>query len=416
VPDGADRRDVTDTADSVAEVYREHSRAVLATLVRVLGSLDLAEEAMQEAFAVALVRWEAEGIPSNPRGWLVGVGRNKGVDTIRRRRRGAEILASESEATAPVAVWEPDLVRDDQLRLLFTSCHPALPIDARIALALRVVCGLRVEEIARGFGVTPETMKRRITRAKSLIRDQGIPYEVPGRGELAARLAAVLRVIYLVYNEGHSATSGAEHQRRELAGQAVNMARLVTDLLPEPEATGLLALLLFHESRAATRTDAAGDIVPLEEQDRSRWDQERIAEGSVLVARALVSGRWGSYVIQAAIASVHASADSVATTNWTVIVDYYDMLRQLGDSPFLALNQAIAIAMRDGPKAGLTRIDELLAEGSLEHHHLAHAARADLARRAGFHEEARTSYKRALELAKQAPERRFLERRLAEVT
>lgn len=405
-------------SDRIGQIYAAESRRVLATLVRVLGDIDRAEEAMQEAFGVALTRWPQDGIPANPRAWLVSVARNKGVDALRREARGQELLRREAavaERGYDGAAWERVVVRDDQLRLLFTCCHPALVPESRIALALRVVCGLSTAEIARAFMVRADAMKRRISRAKATIREEQIPYEVPGRDALGDRLAAVLHVIYLVYNEAHSATAGPDHLRPDLARQAVNMARLVVDLLPEPEALGLLALVLLHESRSGSRTDENGDLVPLEAQDRASWDPALIAEGCALVQRSVMSGRMGAYVIQAAIASVHASADSVETTNWDLIVRYYDMLLALQDAPFVRMNRAIAVAMRDGPEAGIALMDVLLASPSLAEHHLAHAARADLARRAGRDAEAAAGYLRALGLVRQEPERRFLRRRLEEI-
>ena len=406
--------------DRVAEIYAAESRRVLATLVRLLGDIDQAEEALQEAFGAALTAWPRDGIPDNPRAWLVSTGRFKGIDAIRRQGRGTALMlqkAREEHRTYTVPEgWDGDVVRDDQLRLIFTCCHPALPIDARIALALRVVCGLATGEIARAFLVPTETMKKRISRAKAAIRKKRIPYEVPPHSELADRLDAVLHVVYLVYNEGYSATSGAQHLRRDLAAQAVSLSRLIADLLPEPEAPGLLALLLLHESRSAARTDSKGDLIPLEEQDRTLWDRELIAEGVDLVRKSVMSGRLGSYVIQAAIASVHAAADSVETTRWGVIVGYYDMLAQLQSSPVVALNRAIAVGMRDGPRVGLAMVDEILETAPMTNNHRAHAARADLARRAGFLTDARDSYRRALELVRQEPERRFLEGCLARLS
>ena len=343
--------------DRIAEIYATESRRVLATLIRLLGDIDHAEEALQEAFGAALTAWPKDGIPQNPRAWLVSAGKFKGIDAIRRQGRGAELILQEARATERTysvpEEWDGDVVKDDQLRLIFTCCHPALPIDARIALSLREVCGLTTDEIARSFLVPVETMKKRISRAKAAIREKRIPYEVPSHSDLAGRLDAVLHVVYLVYNEGYTATSGTEHLRRDLAAEAVFLSRLLVDLLPEPEATGLLALLLLHESRSAARTDSRGDLVPLEEQDRSSWNSELIAEGNELVRKSMMSGRLGSYVIQAAIASVHAAADSVESTNWDLIVGYYDTLAKLQDSPFVALNRAIAVGMRDGPEEGL---------------------------------------------------------------
>lgn len=405
--------------DRIAEIYAAESRRVLATLIRLLGDIDRAEEALQEAFCAALIAWPRDGIPQNPRAWLVSTGRFKGIDAIRRQERGTELIlqmAREDYRTYVVPEdWDGGVVQDDQLRLIFMCCHPALPIDARIALSLREVCGLTTEEIARSFLVPAETMKKRISRAKAAIRENRIPYEVPSHSDLAARLEAVLHVVYLVYNEGYSATSGTEHLRRDLAAQAVSLSRLIADLLPEPEATGLLALLLLHESRSAARTDSRGDLIPLEEQDRTLWDRELIAEGIDLVRKSVMSGRLGSYVIQAAIAMVHAAADSVETTNWNLIIGYYDMLSKLQDSPVVALNRAIAMGMRDGPRAGLTIVQDLLGTGVMSDYHFAHAVRADLARRAGFLDEARDAYRRAIELARQEPERRYLERRLAQI-
>jgi len=405
--------------DRIAEIYAAESRRVLATLIRLLGDIDQAEEALHEAFCAALTVWPRDGIPRNPRAWLVSTGKFKGIDAIRRQGRGTElILQMAREDYRSYAVpeeWDGDVVQDDQLRLIFTCCHPSLPIDARIALSLREVCGLTTEEIARSFLVPVETMKKRISRAKATIRENRIPYAVPSHGDLAERLEAVLHVVYLVYNEGYSATSGTEHLRRDLAAEAVSLSRLIADLLPEPEATGLLALLLLHESRSAARTDARGDLIPLEEQDRALWDRELIAEGIDLVRKSVMSGRLGSYVIQAAIAAVHAAADSVETTNWNLIVGYYDMLARLQESPVVALNRAIAVGMRDGPRAGLVIVQDLLGTGVMSDYHFAHAARAELARRAGFLDEARDSYRRAIELVRQEPERRYLERRLARI-
>ena len=410
-------------ADRIAEIYAAESPRVLATLIRLLGDIDQAEEALHEAlheaFRVALTVWPKEGIPRNPRAWLVSTGKFKGIDAIRRQERGTELIlqkAREGErAYAVPDEWDGDVVKDDQLRLIFTCCHPALPIDARIALSLRVVCGLATDEIARSFLVSDETMEKRISRAKATIREKRIPYEVPSHSELAQRLDAVLHVVYLVYNEGYAATSGPEHLRRDLAAQAIALSRLIADLLPEPEGSGLLALLLLHESRSAARTDPRGDLVPLEEQDRSLWDRELIAEGNELVRKSVMSGRLGSYVIQAAIATVHAAADFVESTNWDLIVGYYDLLAKLQDSPFVALNRAIAVGMRDGAEEGLAIVNGLLGTGAMSGYHRAHAARADLARRAGSLDEARESYGGAIELVRQEPERRYLEGRLAQI-
>lgn len=404
----------------IAEIYATESRRVLASLIRLLGDIDQAEEALQEAFYAALTVWPREGIPRNPRAWLVSTGRFKGIDAMRRQGRGAALISEmghEVHRTYSVPEeWDGDVVQDDQLRLIFTCCHPTLSVDARLALALRVVCRLTTEEISRSFFVSVETMKKRISRAKASIRDKRIPYEVPSHGELPGRLDVVLHVVYLLYNEGYSATSGTEHLRRDLAAEAVSLARLIADLLPEPEAMGLLALLILHESRSAARTDSRGDLIPLADQDRTLWDRELIAEGIDLVQKSVMSGRLGSYVIQAAIATVHAAADSVEATNWDLIVGYYDMLAELQVSPIVALNRAIAIGMRDGPTAGLAIVNDLLGTGVMYDYHFAHAARADLAHRAGSLDEARESYRRAIELVRQEPERRYLERRLAQIT
>ena len=406
--------------DRIAGIFKAESRRVLATLIRLLGDFDQAEDALQDAFSEALIVWPRDGIPRNPPAWLVSTGKFKGIDALRRRGRGNELilqLAHEDQPTYAVPQeWDGVVVQDDQLRLIFTCCHPALPIDARIALALREVCGLTTEEISRSFLVPVETMKKRISRAKATIREKRIPYEVPSHADLAERLEAVLHVVYLVYNEGYSATTGTQHLRRDLAAAAVWLSRHIAELLPEPEATGLLALLLLHESRSAARTDSLGDIIPLEEQDRSLWDRELIAAAIDLVRKSMMSGRIGSYLIQAAIATVHAAASSVESTNWNLIVGYYDMLGKLQHSPVVALNRAIAIGMRDGPQAGLMIVNDLLESGVLSNYHFAHAARADLARRAGLTDEARASYRRALELARQEPERRYLEKRLVRIS
>ncbi len=393
---------------------------MLATLIRLLGDFDVAEEALQDAFRAALEAWPRDGIPRNPSAWLVSTGRFKGIDAVRRLGRGKELLAETARdgarAFANPEDWDGDAVRDNQLRLIFTCCHPMLPIDARIALSLREVCGLTTNEIARSYLVPVETLKKRISRAKAAIREKRIPYEIPSRIELAKRLDAVLHVVYLVYNEGYAATSGGEHIRRDLAREAVSLSRLIADLIPEPEAIGLLALLLLHESRAAVRADARGDPVPLESQDRSLWNRELIAEGLELVRRSVMSGRLGPYTLQAAIVSVHSVAESVAATNWAVIVGYYDALLTLQTSPVVALQRAIAVGMRDGPRAGLVLIEELIGSGRLATYHQAHAARAELYRRLGCRDEAVRSYRRAIELVRQEPERRYLERRLREVS
>lgn len=406
--------------EHVAELYRTESRRVLATLIRLLGDFDLAEEALQEAFRAALEQWPREGLPRNPRAWLVSTGRFKGIDVVRRRGRHNALLAAIAQETPEPSIDPEGLaeetLQDDQLRLIFTCCHPSLPQDGRISLALREVCGLTTEEIARAFLVTTATMTRRIARAKEKIREERIPYEVPSRHQLGARLATVLQVVYLVYNEGFVTTAGQAHSRRDLAEDALYLGRLIVDLIPEPEAIGLLGLMLLHESRRPARTDAQGDVIPLEDQDRSLWNQELVAEGIGLVNRALLSGRFGLYTLQAAIAGVHTVAPSVEATDWDQIVRLYDMLLEAAPSPVVKLNRAIAVAMRDGPTAGVKLIDALLDGGELVDYHPAHAALADLNRRLGHTQEAAASYRRALELTRQEPERRFLKKRLAETS
>lgn len=405
--------DIRETRDAVDAVYRAESRRVFATLVRLLGDFDAAEEALHEAFRAALEQWPREGIPANPRAWLVSTGRFKAIDGI---RRNARIDALDDEAAANIAAPDaPDQedIGDDRLRLIFTCCHPALAPDAQVALTLREVCGLTTEEIAHAYLTAAPTLAQRIVRAKNKIRDAKIPYRVPESGELAQRLDSVLRVIYLVFNEGYAASSGTALIRHDLSGEAIRLARLVVELLPEPEAMGLLALMLLHESRRAARTTAGGDLILLEDQDRSAWNRGMIAEGSALVERALATRRIGPYLLQAAISAVHAGAPSAAATDWTEIVGLYDLLLRLEPSPVVELNRAVAVAMRDGPAAGLALVDALLARGELEDYRLAHAARADFCRRLGRNAEARAAYQRALALTRQAPERRFLERRLA---
>ena len=406
--------------ERVAELYRDESRRVLATLIRLLGDFDTAEEALQEAFQAALEQWPRDGVPRSPRSWLVSVGKFKGIDALRRRGRDGVVLAATardySERSVDPEASDDESIQDDQLRLIFTCCHPLLPRDARIALALREVCGLTTEEIARAFLVAPQAMKRRISRAKERIRAERIPYEIPSRTELGKRLETVLQVVYLVYNEGYVATAGETLTRRNIAEEALSLCRLLVDLLPEPEAIGLLALILLHESRRTARTNADGDVVPLEHQDRSLWDRERIGEGVGLVFRALQSGRFGSYTLQAAIAAVHAAAASVEATDWVQIVRLYDMLLERAPTPVVELNRGIAVAMRDRPEAGLVLVDALLDRGELADYLPAHAARADLNRRLGRSTEAMRSYRRALELARQEPERRYLRRRIAEIS
>jgi RNA polymerase sigma-70 factor (ECF subfamily) len=403
---------------TVERIYRDESRRVHATLIRLLGDFDLAEEALHEAFRAALEQWPRDGVPDNPRAWLVSAGRFKAIDVIRRRARLTSLddHADEVEAIADEReVREPDEIADDRLRLVFTCCHPALAPEARVALTLREVCGLATEEIARAFLVPAPTLAQRIVRAKAKIRDARIPYEVPARAELAERLEAVLRVVYLVFNEGYSATAGEALTRRDLSAEAIRLGRLLLELLPEPEVMGLLGLMLLHESRRAARTTAGGDVVLLEDQDRAQWDRALIAEGTTLVERALASRAFGAYAIQGAIAAVHAEAPTAAATDWAQIVALYDVLLGFEPSPVVALNRAVAVAMRDGPAAGLALVDALLATGALDGYHLAHAARADLCRRLGRTAEARDAYRRVLGMVKQAPERRLVERRLAEL-
>jgi RNA polymerase sigma-70 factor (ECF subfamily) len=406
--------DIGNVHATVDAIYRAESRRVLATLIRLLGDFELAEEAVHDAFIAAVEQWPREGIPENPRAWLVSTGRFKAIDKIRRRSRFDSTLvelADELDVAAEEA--EAEDVEDDRLRLIFTCCHPALAPDAQIPLTLREVCGLTTEEIAHAFLTAPPTLAQRIVRAKTKIREARIPYQVPAQEELADRLDSVLRVIYLVFNEGYSASSGAVLTRQDLSAEAIRLGRLVVELLPEPEVLGLLALMLLTESRRMARTSAAGELILLEDQDRSLWSRAQIAEGSALVERAFASRRIGPYVLQAAIAAVHAEAASFGVTDWAQIVGLYDVLLQADPSPVVELNRAVAVAMHEGPLAGLTLIDGILARGELEEYHLAHAARADLCRRLGKIEEARIAYRRALELVRQEPERRFLERRLA---
>jgi len=399
-------------------VYRSESRRVFATLIRLLGGFDLAEEALHDAFRAALEQWPRDGVPANPRAWLVSTGRFKAIDGMRRRARfdalddvaeQVENLADETTAS------HAEDIEDDRLRLIFTCCHPALQPDAQVALTLREVCGLTTEEIAHAFLTGAPTLAQRIVRAKTKIRDAGIPYQVPSQEDLPKRLDSVLRVIYLVFNEGYSASSGASLTRHDLSGEAIRLARLLTGLLPEPEALGLLALMLLHESRREARTSPSGDLILLDEQDRSRWNRDQIAEGMALVERALSSRRPGPYSIQAAIGALHAEAPGGAATDWAQIVGLYELLAQMEPSPVVDLNRAVAVAMRDGPQAGLSLIDTILARGDLSDYRLAHAARADMCRRLGKKADARESYRRALALTRQEPERRFLERRLAEL-
>jgi len=402
--------------EQLEEIYRTASRRMFATLVRLLGDFDLAEEALHDAFRVALEQWPREGVPANPLAWLVSTGRFKAIDGLRRRARFdfVEDLDDRPDPASEADV-DDDGVEDDRLRLIFTCCHPVLSPEAQVALTLREVCGLTTEEIARAFLVAPPALAQRIVRAKGKIRDARVPYEVPSPVEQPARLESVLRVIYLVFNEGYSASVGESLTRADLSGEAIRLGRLLAQLLPGPESIGLLALMLLQESRRETRTTAEGDLVLLDTQDRSRWNRALIAEGTALVERALVSGRAGPYALQAAIAAVHAEAPTAAATDWAQIVALYDLLLRLDPSPVVELNRAVAIAMHDGPAAGLAAVDAILARGHLADYHLAHAARADLCRRMGRTGEAMAAYQRALELVRQAPERRFLERRLAEL-
>jgi len=408
-----------DTTAIVDSIYRSDSRRVFATLVRMLGDFELAEEALHDAFASAVEQWPREGVPANPRAWLVSAGRFKAIDMMRRRARFNASLTELAERldAKPQAggVSDGEDVEDDRLRLIFTCCHPALSPEAQVALTLREVCGLTTEEIASAFLTAPPTLAQRIVRAKAKIRDARIPYQVPSREELPERLDTVLQVIYLVFNEGYAASSGESLTRSDVSGEAIRLGRLLVELLSEPEVMGLLALMLLHESRRAARTSPAGELILLDGQDRALWNREQIAEGKSLVERALSSRRFGPYTLQAAIAAVHADAPSAAKTDWEQIVGLYDVLVRVVPSPVVELNRAVAVAMRDGPAAGLKLVDDILARGDLTDYHLAHATRADLCRRLGLTDDARSSYQQALSNARQEPERRFLERRLAEL-
>jgi RNA polymerase sigma-70 factor, ECF subfamily len=414
---------VVSTTDPVREavnaVYVEHSRRVLATLIRLLGDFDVAEEALHDAFKAALEQWPRDGVPANPRAWLVSAGRFKAIDGLRRRSR-FDALDDVGErgdvAVIDTAAWaDEESVDDDRLRLIFTCCHPALAPDAQVALTLREVCGLTTEQIAQAFLTPAPTLAQRIVRAKSKIREARIPYQVPTPAELPGRLDAVLRVIYLVFNEGYEASSGELLTRADLSAEAIRLGRLLAELLPEPEVLGLLALMLLHESRREARTSPAGELVRLDDQDRSRWDRTMIAEGTGLVEQALLSRRFGAYTIQAAISAVHSEAADAAATDWNEIVGLYDALLRTDPSPIVELNRAVAVAMRDGADAGVKLIDDILARGDLVEYRLAHAARADLCRRLGRVNDARAAYERAIALTKQDPERRFLERQLGKL-
>jgi len=405
--------------ESVDAVYRSDSRHVLATLIRLLGDFDIAEEALHDAFRAALEQWPRDGVPAKPRAWLVSTGRFKAIDAIRRRTRfeplpddiDRRLVADTNDPEA----WNDEDIKDDRLRLIFTCCHPALSPDAQVAMTLREVCGLTTEEVARAFLSSPPTVAQRIVRAKAKIRNARIPYEVPSATDLPDRLDAVLRVVYLVFNEGYSASSGAALTRHDLSSEAISLGRLLVELLPEPEALGLLALMLLHDSRRAARTSPSGELILLNDQDRLLWNRDQIVEGLALVERGLAARQVGPYTIQAAIAAVHANAPNAAATGWAQIVALYDLLARAEPSPVIELNRAVAVAMRDGPSAGLALIDAILGRGDLSDYHLTHAARADLCRRLGRSAEARASYERALSLTEQEPERRFLKRRLAEL-
>jgi RNA polymerase sigma-70 factor (ECF subfamily) len=405
--------------DFVGELYRRESRRVLATLVRLLGDFDLAEEAMQEAFTAAIAQWQQYGRPANPRAWLISTGRFKAIDAIRRRAHSdglREAVARRIDELSSMNAERAALdIEDDRLRLVFTCCHPALAPAAQVAMTLREVCDLTTEQIAAAFLTAPTTIAQRIVRAKAKFREAKIPFEVPGHADFAERLASVLSVIYLVFNEGYSPSSGDSLTRPDLSGEAIRLGRLLLELLPDPEVMGLLALMLLHESRRAARTTPAGDLILLEDQDRTKWNREQIGEGEQLVGRSLASRRFGIYTIQAAISAVHAEAPSTAETDWAQIVALYDVLMRSAPSPVVELNRAVAVAMRDSPEAGLALIDAILQRGQLAEYHLAHAARADLCRRLGRVDEARAAYNRALTLTRVEPERRFLNKRLQEI-
>jgi RNA polymerase sigma-70 factor (ECF subfamily) len=405
--------------DAVSAVYESDSRRVLATLIRLLGDFDIAEEALHDAFRAALEQWPRDGVPANPRAWLVSTGRFKAIDGLRRQKRFDSLDEEGHEvdlAVIDAAAWaDAESVEDDRLRLVFICCHPALAFDAQVALTLREVCGLTTEEIGRAFLTPAPTLAQRIVRAKAKIRDAHIPYQVPAPAELPERLEAVLRVIYLVFNEGYTASSGAALTRHDLSEEAIRLGRLLVELLPDPEAIGLLALMMLHESRRTARTSPSGELILLEDQDRSLWNRALIEEGSRLVRTALETRRFGPYTLQAAISAVHAEAPHAAATDWSEIVGLYDALLRMDDSPVIELNRAVAVAMRDGPAAGLASIDAILGRGDLKDYRLAHAARAEFCRRLGRTADALAAYRKALALTRQEPERRFLERRIAEI-
>ncbi len=403
--------------DMVDSVYRSDSRRVFATLIRLLGDFDVAEDALHDAFAAALEQWPRDGVPANPRAWLVSTGRFRAIDSLRREARfdASVALIAERIEPDPSDTWADESVEDDRLRLILTCCHPALSPEARIALTLREVCGLTTEEIARAFLIPPTTVAQRIVRAKAKIRDAGIPYRVPSPADLPDRLDTLMQVVYLVFNEGYSASSGDSLTRADLSGEAIRLGRLLVELLPEPEAAGLLALMLLTEARREARTTPTGDLVLLEDQDRTLWNRELIHEGQELVKQALLSRRFGPYSLQAAIAAVHAEARTPQATDWEQIVGIYDVLFRLVPSPVVALNRAVAVAMHAGPVAGLALIDSLLSAGELSEYHLAHAARGEFCRRLDRNSEARAAFQRALEIAKQEPEQRFLRQRIAEL-
>jgi RNA polymerase sigma-70 factor (ECF subfamily) len=408
------------TQRTVEAVYRRESSRVLATLIRLVGDFDLAEEALHEAFTVAMEQWSRQGVPANPRAWLISAGRFTAVDVLRLRSRVDASLDElsrriEADAVAQTGSDQP-AIEDDRLRLIFTCCHPALQPEARQALTLRAVCGLTTEEIARAFIASPPAIAKRIVRAKAKIRDARIPYEIPSRAELPERLDSVLQVVYVLFTEGYAASSGAALTRADLSGEAIRLARVLLELLPEAEVLGLLALMLLHESRRAARTSPSGDPVLLEYQDRSLWNREQIEEGTQLLRRALATGTVGPYTLQAAIVAVHAEAATAAETDWSRIAALYDVLLEANPSPVVALNRAVAVAMRDGPEAGLALIDAVLARGDLRDYQLAHSARGDLLRRLGRTSEAVAAYRRALDLATQPPAKRFLLRRIRELT